>query len=95
MFSSIRSISKVVGLLLAAPLARFTSPDIKLNRVLSIPVTILLVVVQWLFIFNTPRSFKILIFYAYTAVVYAIFQYLFLTVITKFCARPIEKPKAN
>jgi predicted P-loop ATPase/GTPase len=95
MFSSIRSIAKVFGLLLAAPLYKISGHGAKLNMVKSVPVMIVLMLIQWQLILYTPKTYKIMIFYAYTFVVYAIFQFLFLTIIPKFCAQKAEKPKEN
>ena len=88
-FSSIQSIAKVVGLFFAAPLITVAPPELKLNRIRSIPLVLLLMFIQWQLIL------KLLVFYAYTFIVYAIFQHLFLTLIPKFCAQTIEKPKKN
>lgn len=95
MFSSIRSIAKIVGLMLAAPLTLAAPSGLKLNRARSIPFAIFLMIIHWQLIVYTPKQFKLLIFYAYTFIVYAIFQFLFLSAIPKLCAQKLEKPKEN
>lgn len=90
MFSSIRSIAKVVGLFLAAPLISHCQPDMKINKERALPLTILLMTIQWQLIVHTPKMLKLLIFYAYTFVVYAIFQFLFVALIPRYCTKKID-----
>lgn len=96
-FSAIRSIAKIFGLMLSAPLVEIAPPSLKLNKTKSIIVAFLLMFIQWQLIQNTPKMYKLIIFYSYTFVVYTVFQYLFLSIIPKFCAQEkiIEKPKEN
>lgn len=77
----------------AAPIIAIAPPELKLNRIISIPVVAFLMYIQWQFIAYTPKTFKLIIFYTYTFVVYAFFQYFFLIIVPKYCAEPIEKPK--
>lgn len=98
-FSSIRTIAKVVGLFAAAPLNQNSPSDLKLNPFKSIPAALVMTFIQWQLILYTPKMFKLLIFYAYTFVVYATMQYTFLSIIPKYCANKKDqknvKPKEN
>lgn len=107
MFASLRNIAQIVGFFLAAPLGRRLDkkniqPQARLHLYKSIPLTIVIMIVQWQLIINTPKMMKIVIFYAYTAVVYAFFQFVFLKMIPKICAQKtvevasnVEKPKED
>jgi hypothetical protein len=94
MFSAIKSIAKVVGILFAAPLLRTRIPDKEMKLCYSIPAAALLTFINWQSILYTPKTYKILIFYAYTFAINAIFQYLFL-IIPRLCAGKVEKPKTK
>lgn len=98
-FSSIRTIAKVVGLFAAAPLNQYSPSDLKLNPIKSIPASLVMMFIQWQLIQYTPKMFKLLIFYAYTFIVYASMQYAFLSIIPKYCAYEMDqknvKPKKN
>lgn len=95
-FSSIRTIAKVAGIWMAAPLKTIAPSELRFNYFKSIPLTACLVFAQRQFILNTPTTYKFFIFYTYTFVIYALFQYLTIALIPKLCARKTaEKSKTN
>lgn len=107
-FGAIRNIAQICGFMLAAPLGRRLDkkniqPQARLKLHLSIPLTLVIMLIQWQFVLNTPKMMKIFIFYAYTALVYGTFQFLLLKLVPKLCAQPQEivvpsesdKPKAE
>lgn len=111
-FSAIRCIGMTFGILLNSPIHkrwvcvifsaflvyltffifRITQLDLKK----SIIVTILLTAAQAFVILNTPKGYKITVFYSYTFVAYALSQFLFMFVIPKYCTvNDSTKVKAN
>lgn len=69
------------------------SHNISLKYAKSIPLTFVLAVFQHLAIYNTPRNYKYLVFYAYTIFVNFTFQASFLYFIPKFCSFKQRKMK--
>jgi hypothetical protein len=100
MFSALRNVSQIVGFLFAAPLGRRLDkkniqPQARLTLLKSIPLTLVVMIIQWQVIDFTPKMMKIVIFYTYTAVVYASFQFILLKLIPKMCAQKTEEVAGN
>lgn len=50
----------------------------------------LIMIAQTLVISSTPKTYKIIVFYSYTFVVYAFFQFLFIYLIPKLCTKKLH-----
>ncbi|XP_070502922.1 uncharacterized protein [Chironomus tepperi] len=87
-FSALRCIAITCGLMLSAPLEK---RSIKLNFKRSILMTPVLIALQSYAISYTPKTYKIIIFYSYTFVTYALFQFLYLYLISKYCVKKDPK----
>ncbi|KAL7023609.1 hypothetical protein ACKWTF_012705 [Chironomus riparius] len=87
-FSALRCIALTCGLMLNAPL---DTRALQLNFKRSILVTPVLIAIQSYVISNTPKTYKIIVFYSYTFVTYAFFQFLYIFIISKYCVRKDPK----
>ncbi|KAG5670407.1 hypothetical protein PVAND_000675 [Polypedilum vanderplanki] len=79
-FSALRCIAMSCGILLNAPIYKRES---KLKFFESAVMTICLIILQFCAIYETPKNYKIIIFYSYSFIIYAFFQFMFIYFVPK------------
>lgn len=58
-------------------------------------MTLMIMCMRYVTIYNTPKHLKLLVFYSYTFASYCLFQLGFLHLLPRYCMGKVIKPKEN